>query len=158
MGPIKIFLAAAFSGILIVNGGMSISSNELIENAIKYDKQIVIYSGEVIGDIMKRGDGAWINVSDGNNAIGIWLPYSETKIIKYTGQYSYIGDTVKIEGIFNKACPEHGGDLDIHFKKIEVLKEGYIIQKKVNYRNILIAGILLIFAVILNLIIFRKKL
>ncbi|MBE3090684.1 MAG: DNA-binding protein, partial [Actinobacteria bacterium] len=110
MGPIKIFLAAAFSGILIANGGISISSNELIENAIKYDKQIVVYSGEVIGDIMKRGDNAWINVSDSNNAIGVWLPYSETKIIKYAGRYDYKGDTVKIEGIFNKACTEHGGD------------------------------------------------
>ena len=158
MGPIKIFLAAAFSGILIANGGISISSNELIENAIKYDKQIVVYSGEVIGDIMKRGDNAWINVSDGNNAIGVWLPYSETKIIKYAGRYDYKGDTVKIEGIFNKACPEHGGDLDIHSKKIEVLKEGYIVQKKINYKNVLIAGILLIFAAILNLIILRKKL
>ena len=107
---------------------------------------------------MKRGDSAWINVSDGNNAIGVWLPYSETKIIKYAGLYDYKGDTVKIGGIFNKACPEHGGDLDIHAKKIEVLKEGYIIQKKINYKNVLIAGILLIFAATLNLIVLRKKL
>jgi len=158
MGPIKIFLAAAFSGILIANGSMSISSNELIENAVKYDKQIVVYSGEVIGDIMKRGDNAWINVSDGSNAIGVWLPYSETMKIKYTGLYNHKGDTVKVEGIFNKACPEHGGDLDIHCKKIEVLKEGYTAQEKINYKNILIAGILLVLAVVLNLIIFRKKL
>ena len=159
MVPIKIFFIAAFAGILIANGStaLGISSDELIEKAKDYDGKFVTYSGEVIGDIMRRGDNAWINVSDGKNAIGIWLPFDETKKIKYTGKYQYKGDMVKVEGIFNRACSKHGGDLDIHSQKFEVIKKGYKVPVKINFINILIAGILFVFAVGLSLIIYKKR-
>ncbi len=120
----------------------TIGSSELIEKSKELDKQLVTYEGEVIGDIMKRGDFAWINVNDGNNAVGIWLPISEAQKIKYTGSYKYIGDSVRIEGRFYRACPEHGGELDIHCSSLEIVQSGY---PKVNPLNIpkLITGIIL---------------
>ena len=160
MVALKIFLASAFTGILIANGSsiVSVTSDDLINNAKDYDKKEVVYSGEVIGDIMKRGENTWINISDGANAIGIWITMDMANEIKYTGKYNFTGDTVKVTGMFNRACSEHGGDLDIHASKIEVIKQGHSDLKKINYNFIVISVILLVVALILNIFILKKKL
>ena len=49
-----------------------VTSTDLIENALALDGQTVTYTGEVVGDIMKRGDHTWLNLSDGSNAMGVW--------------------------------------------------------------------------------------
>jgi hypothetical protein len=159
MVSIKIFLVTIFTGILITSGAnaVEVSSNELIDKAKDYDQKEVIFTGEVIGDVMKRGQYGWINVSDDSNAIGVWITFEDTKKIKYTGQYKYKGDMVKIDGIFNRACPEHGGDLDIHARSIEIINEGFEIKRGINLLYVLIGSILLVIAVCLNLIIYKKK-
>jgi aspartyl/asparaginyl-tRNA synthetase len=159
MVSIKGFFLIALTGILIANGSGSlvVTSDELINKAKEYDKKEVVYTGEMVGDIMQRGQYAWINISDGNNAIGVWLPYDQTKQIKYKGKYDFIGDTIKVAGTFNRACAEHGGDFDIHAKKIEVVKEGHIIIRDINYQKFFIAAGFFIVALFLVIIIFRKK-
>jgi hypothetical protein len=107
----------------------AISSTELINNAKLYDGKTVIYEGEVIGDIMVRGEFAWINANDGQNAIGIWLHKDLTKDIFYTGSYKSKGDWVQVTGVFQRACPQHGGDLDIHAQAIRKISEGKTTQE-----------------------------
>jgi hypothetical protein len=101
-----------------------LSSSELIKNAGEYDGKTIIYSGEAIGDIMLRGESAWVNVSDGDNALGIWMSASLAKEINFTGGYKNRGDSLEITGVFHRACPEHGGDLDIHARSMRKLKAG----------------------------------
>ena len=116
------------------------SSLELINNAKQYDEKSVVYEGEVIGDVMARGDYAWVNVLDGENAIGVWINSSLAKNIKYTGSYKSVGDRIEITGIFNRACVAHGGDLDIHAQGMRVLKTGVQIlhQPDTGKRNLVI--------------------
>jgi len=110
----------------------SISSTELINNAKLYDAKIVTYEGEVIGDIMLRGEFAWINVNDGQNAIGIWIGKDLTKDIFYTGSHKFKGDVVEITGVFQRACLEHGGDLDIHAQTIRKVRQGREVLERLN--------------------------
>lgn len=110
----------------------SVSSTELIGNAKSYDGKTVTFTGEVIGDIMRRADFAWINVYDGRNAIGIWIRKSLLKDVAYSGSYKSIGDAVEITGIFHRACPEHGGDLDIHAQTLRKTALGRSVQDKPN--------------------------
>lgn len=117
----------------------SVSSAVLIEHAKEYDGKTVTFQGEVIGDIMARGNFAWININDGNNAIGIWLPKEFTADIKYTGSYKFSGDVIEVTGIFNRACKEHGGDLDIHATEIIKVSEGSPIKEKVSQHKIMLA-------------------
>jgi len=114
----------------------SISSAELINNAKDYNGNTVVYKGEVIGDIMLRGEYAWINVNDGKNAIGIWIKKELIKNILYTGSYEAKGDLVEIAGKFNRSCVEHGGDLDIHAQSITKINSGSKIFHSVNKKEI----------------------
>ncbi|MEW6188629.1 MAG: DNA-binding protein [Actinomycetota bacterium] len=121
----------------------SIPSTELIENSRKFDGRKVIYRGEVVGDVMIRGNHAWINVYDGKNALGIWCSADLARKIRYKGEYRYLGDTILIEGIFHRACPEHGGDMDIHAIKVDVIKSGHTVAHPFNIRRAFIALVLL---------------
>ena len=108
----------------------TVSSTELINNAKQYDGKVVLYKGEVIGDIMIRKGFAWVNINDGVNAIGIWSNKDLVKDIVYTGNYKSRGDVVKVKGIFHRACLEHGGDLDIHIDELRKITSGMVIRER----------------------------
>lgn len=86
--------------ILPANAEETIGINDLINNAETYDKQTVVVEGEAIGEVLERGDYAWVNINDGTNAIGIWMTETEAKTIETFGDYKHIGDTLKITGVF----------------------------------------------------------
>ena len=54
------------------------TSDTLINESNQLDGKIIHYQGEVVGDILRRGDFCWINVYDGKQAIGI---YCEKKMV-----------------------------------------------------------------------------
>ena len=84
--------------------------NDLVEHAAALDgTEVTVTEKRAIGEAMERGEYAWVNLSDGTNAIGIWLPLTEAKLITYFGDYKNKGDSVRITGIFNRACADHGG-------------------------------------------------
>lgn len=134
----------------------SYSSKALIENAKLLDGKKVTYRGEAVTAIMKRGDHAWVNVNDGDNAIGIWCKGSILETVKFLGDYKHSGDILEVEGMFNRACSAHGGELDIHANRVKVLKTGFSIKEKVDLGK---TG-LTIFLFLLTLavtIVFRKR-
>jgi hypothetical protein len=125
-----------------------ISSTELINNAKGHDGKTVVYQGEVIGELMPRGDFTWVNINDGENAIGVWIKSSLARQILYAGSFQAKGDTVEITGAFHRACPEHGADLDIHAQGLKLINAGRLIQERLNpsKRNqaFLLLGVLLL--------------
>ncbi len=119
-----------------------ISSAELINKAKNYDEKNVVYQGEVIGDVMARGDYAWINLNDGKNAIGIWLKKDLTKSIAYTGSYKTRGDVFEVSGVFHRSCVVHGGDLDIHAESLRRIKDGNKVEEKLSSRKLVFSFVL----------------
>ena len=110
----------------------SLSSGELIRNAKEYDGKLIVYSGEVIGEVMLRGAFAWVNINDGENALGAWMSAALAKEIKFTGNYKSHGDRLEIMGIFHRACLEHGGDLDIHVRSFLKINSGRMVKENFN--------------------------
>lgn len=158
---VKIFLKAILiiistCYVLPVTCYPQVSSSDLINNAKQYDGKEVIYSGEVIGDVMARGNFAWINVNDTKNAIGIWLSSDLAKEISYTGSYKQKGDIVEIKGKFNRACIMHGGDLDIHAKSLQIIEKGANVDEVVSPRKIKVAITFLIICLTLTVIYFIR--
>ena len=143
---------------LRIVSAQSIPSNELINNAKQYDGKTVVYQGEMIGDIMKRGEFAWINVNDGVNAIGIWSDKTLIKDIVYAGSYKSAGDIIEIEGVFHNRCLEHGGDLDIHAQSIRKIKSGSAKEYRVDiYKRNLAFSLLGVLCLILILIQLKRR-
>ncbi len=117
-----------------------VSTADLLERWQEYDGREVVLEGEVVGDVMRRGDYAWITVNDdaysrearleagklagSNSGIGVWLPVEQTEGIEVLGEYGTMGDFVRVRGIFNADCGEHGGDFDIHAVSLQVIDPG----------------------------------
>ncbi|MDO8886846.1 hypothetical protein [Candidatus Oleimmundimicrobium sp.] len=119
-----------------------ISSQELVENDHFYDGKTVTFQGEAIGDVMVRGDYAWIHLNDDpyaespsklagyNSGMAVWCKADNAAYINFVGNYKNKGDIVEITGVFNKSCAKHSGDMDIHASYIKIIKPGYPIEHK----------------------------
>ena len=137
----------------------SISSKELIENAKQYDGKVIEYEGEAVGEIMARGDYGWVNINDGESAVGVWAAKEFLNTINFSGSYAVTGDRLKVKGTFSRACLIHGGDLDIHAEEIVKIKSGELKERAQSKHKqklaIYLSGVLLCLWLIL--IISRKK-
>jgi hypothetical protein len=53
-----------------------------------------------------------------------------------SGDYRHKGDMVEVMGVFNRACREHGGDLDIHAESIRVIALGYETERPISMSKV----------------------
>ena len=133
-----------------------VSSRRLIEKAKFYDGRTVTYTGEVVDAIMRRGEYGWVNVYDGDDAIGVWCPAALLDRIRFVGNYKTRGDTVRIVGVFNRACQEHGGELDIHADTLTVSKSGHAVRRHVDGQRTRLIVILFLVTIVVAAV-FRKR-
>ncbi len=113
----------------------AVNSRDLVRTApgTGLDGQKVVFEGEAIQQVMfRRGNHGWVNVKDDANAVGIWAPSELLRKIELTGAYGRFGDRVRVAGVFHAACPEHGGDLDIHADQLEILSRGRENRERVS--------------------------
>ncbi|MFA5844690.1 MAG: hypothetical protein WC971_07660 [Coriobacteriia bacterium] len=118
-----------------------VPSGELIEHPKRYAGKDLDFTGEAIGEVMFRGDWAWIHLNDDayyernveegaqlggyNTGMAVWIPGSEARKITFFGDYKHEGDIVTVRGVFNPACALHGGDMDIHATTLVVDRVGH---------------------------------
>ncbi len=145
-----------------------VNSSKLVEEANKWNRHKVIFTGEAVGEHMVRGEKCWIHLNDDaymwknveegaklggyNSGQAIWVDADLARKITYYGNYLHEGDIVKIIGTFNSVCREHGGDMDIHADTLEIIRTGHPIAHVLNTKRALLAGVLLIVSGILFLI------
>jgi hypothetical protein len=122
------------------------SGKELVENSRSFDGREVTFKGEVVGVLM-RGDYAWVNVLDNGVAIGVWCRANDAENVSVVGDYTHIGDNVEVVGTFHFACPEHGGDLDIHAENFTVLQSGTVRERTPDLLTVLLSVVLVAVAI-----------
>lgn len=122
--------------------GISFSSSEspslntLINDSIIYDSQTVHVSGEGLLEPLERSDGVWVNINDGTNAIGVFMPAEVSKSVKTYGNYHQKGDSIDIQAVFHRSCKEHGGDLDLHLVKLNHVTPGIAIEHPIDSKKV----------------------
>lgn len=116
--------------------------NELVENADLLDGVVVTIEAEAIGEVLERGDFAWVNINDATNAIGVYVPIAEAKKIKIFGDYKHTGDTIRFSAIFYNACDEHGGEMDLHASSITIVKSGSMTDHPIDPMKVVLFGFL----------------
>jgi len=135
----------------------TIKINDLIENAAAMDNREVTVQGEAIGEALERGEYAWINISDMTNAIGVWVKRSDIRPIEFYGDYKNRGDTVQITGVFHKACTEHGGDVDIHCSRIEIVETGHYTAEQLSIHKLIFAALAILAFIFVLAVYYRLK-
>ena len=151
------FLLFAVCCLPLAHAAEVVSSREMIENSKELDGKTVLYRGELISGVFNRGDYSWANLHDGYAAIGVWCRTSQLADVKFAGDYKNTGDTIEVEGVFNRACALHRGELDIHAFRASVVERGFVREKKTDKKRARFSVI--VFAVLLVIImVFRNRL
>jgi len=80
---------------------------------------------------------AWVHLNDdatlrrrgrGGDARGLQRRHrcvgrrDDASLISVFGDYKHHGDLVEVTGTFNAACPQHGGDVDIHATSLRIVR------------------------------------
>ncbi len=137
-------------------------SAQLVEKPGVFDGTEIEFTGEVIGEVMNRPGGAWVHLNDDaymernveegaelggyNSGQAVWVPGGMAEAITRAGDYHNQGDIVRVTGVFNAACPEHGGDMDIHARELVVVTPGHAVVDPVPSWKPVLALVLAVFA------------
>ncbi len=141
-----------------------VDSTTLIKKARLFDGRVVTYRGEVIGDIMVRDDGVWLNVNDDaysrqgerfvlagyNQGQSVLAPPGTEDRIKRAGRYDWRGDYIEIVGVFRRSSAKHGGTMLIEARSVKILEPGFRLEHPISRKKLVIAaGFLAIAALVL---------
>jgi hypothetical protein len=155
------------------NSGEVVTIQELVDHMEEFNDRVVTVEGEVVGDVMRRGENAWITVNDdaysemtldegqgftgySNVGIGVWVSAAAADSIEFCGGYKVRGDRFVVTGVFHRACPEHGGDTDIHATSLRLAERGHEISHPFDYTMLLVALGLLAVSLFLWFLLRRK--
>ncbi|MDP3730084.1 MAG: DNA-binding protein [Candidatus Omnitrophota bacterium] len=133
------------------------SSGELIEKSKELNGRKLSYKGELVTAILASGEYSWINLNDGSNAIGVWCRSGLLDGVKFAGDYKSRGDVIEVDGILNRACSVHNGELDIHADTVKIVKCGHDVKRVINTNRMQSAAALFV-VVLLTIVIFKKRL
>jgi hypothetical protein len=152
----------ALATVARADSGERVSSEELIEDSDYYDRRTVVYTGEVVGDVLERGEYCWITVNDdhyghkpvreyqelkgGNTGMGVYCRSDMLEDVTFLGSYRTAGDLIKVTGVFYKASPRHGGDTMIEAEEISVIRKGWRVKARRGFAGEVVALILLVVA------------
>lgn len=99
---------------------LSVTSNRLYDCPELYDGERVRYRGEVVGAVLQRDDGAWVQLNDdvyaetlgplpahrdyrgGNAGVGVFVPHDLANQINWVGGPQTRGDVLEVTGVFNR--------------------------------------------------------
>lgn len=116
-----------------------ISSSEVLECPAVFDGRFVSYVGEVVGDVLRRGDGAWVLMNDDayalevgplpahtdlrgyNSGLAVWLEGDLADLADQPGGPRWRGDVLEVRGTLHRADPADGGGLTLRATDAEVI-------------------------------------
>lgn len=103
-----------------------VGSDALYDCPQTYDDSIVRYRGEVVGAVLRRRDGAWVQLNDdiyagdagplpshrdfrgGNGGVGVFISAELADEITFVGGPSSHGDVLEVVGLFHRVDPIAG--------------------------------------------------
>ena len=106
-----------------------VNSTEVIDCPDAFDGHVVVYIGEVVGDVLERDGGAWVLVNDDayalevgplrghdeysgtNTGLSVWLPTPLPEL--EPGGSDRRGTIIRVQGVVHRADPADGGGLTL---------------------------------------------
>lgn len=128
-----------------------VSSSEVIDCPDAFDRQVVTYVGEVVGDVLHREEGAWLLVNDddyalevgplqghsqfrgGNSGLSVWLPRPLPDL--QPGGPDRRGTVIAVDGVIQRTDPADGGGLTLTAlgsESTRVVAESQVLDRPLN--------------------------
>lgn len=146
-----------FAVISISSYAQEVSIKELLTYPDKFDATYVGVQGEAIGEALNDNKGVWLNISDQGYNIGVFVrEKSEITKIRYWGNYTAEGDSVKIKGTFSKNCSLHQ-ERDIHASRIEIAKRGFLRKEVLSPAKVKLTIVLFVICLAVTVIYLIKS-
>ncbi|MBN2821570.1 MAG: hypothetical protein JXR33_00050 [Coriobacteriia bacterium] len=128
-----------------------VTAAELTSLTQDLDGAMVRLSGEVVSEALHSdGEGVWLNVLSDGTAIGVYMPAEMAEAVTTFGDYRHNGDVIEVVGVYNEACDEHGGDLDVHATELRVIEPGSPREQSVDTWKGIVGVLGLIVAFVLS--------
>ncbi len=146
-----------------------ITSTDAVACPRRFDGRIVTYVGEVVGDVLRRDGGAWIQVNDdgyamevgplpahreyrgSNSGLAVWVPEEFIDLIQAPGRRGVRGDVILVDGVFLRADSQDGGGLTIRATSVRHLAPPTPIDRPIHGALALAAGIAAVLAILARL-------
>ena len=141
------------------------ASGDLVEHPKTWNGQMIPFRGEAIGEAMFRGDTAWLHLNDDgyylknveegaglsgyNTGMPVYLSAELARKVSIFGDYKHEGDIVEVRGVFNAACAQHGGDMDIHAVSLRTITPGHHAIDQIRPWKVALAIALALLALVL---------
>lgn len=137
-----------------------VTSSAVVECPAEFDGHVVVYIGEVIGDVLRRDGGAWVLMNDDayaleagplrthgeplgyNSGLSVWLEGDLAELVDEAGGPDHRGDILRVRGVVHRTDPSDGGGLTIRAFQGEILLEGGPIQVPLHTGQVVFAGVL----------------
>lgn len=151
--------ACWFSAVAAYAEPLTVDTQTLSKANPELDGTEVRFVGEAIGETLRAdGRSRWVNVLADGVAIGVVAPTDTLDVIDGFGVYSRRGTIVEVTGVFNVACPQHGGDLDVHASEIRALEPSEPIERPANlFKGVVAAALFVVAGALAYLFRLRKR-
>ena len=101
---------------------LSLSTKEIVSLPPSEGGLDVTMEGEAILAALRSDEGhVFVNLLQDDTAVGVWMSRVQADRIDGFGRYGRSGTFLRVEGVVNVACAQHGGDLDVHAARVEVV-------------------------------------
>ena len=142
-----------------------VSSAQVYACPSAYDGARVTYVGEAIGEILRRDDGAWVQVNDDpyaletgpihghrdlggfNAGLSVWVPDGLYDRIDALGRHGRRGDVLSLVGVVHRADPTDGGGLTLRAEALEVISPSIVAHEPFHLVQAVVAAVLTVLAV-----------
>ena len=137
-----------------------VSSAQVYACPSAYDGALVTYVGEVIGEVIERDGGAWVQVNDddyaletgpihghrtlrgANVGLSVWLPDGLHDEVEVAGRSGRRGEVISVIATVQRADPTDGGGLTLRAETIEVLSDALAAREPFHEVQAIVAGVL----------------
>lgn len=144
--------------------GGRISSAQVYACPMAYDDLRVTFAGEVVGELLPRRGGVWVQVNDDdyalrvgpvsghrelrgfNSGLSVWLPDGLHERIDGLGRPGVRGDVVLLSGRLQQADPADGGGITLRADSLEVLTQAVEVPAPLHTLQAIVAVILAVLA------------
>lgn len=136
------------------------TSTEIIECPSLFDRQVITFVGEVVGDVLRRDGGAWVLMNDdgyaleagplpgsrdfsGYNAgLSVWLDDELVDLVGRGGGSNWRGTVLRVRGQVHRADPADGGGLTLRAFAGDVVAAARQLDHTVHWPQVVVAGVL----------------